>query len=283
MLSCRGTSEMWFDVMNMYGDLGMFLSVLSLIAIILYFVTSSDSGSLVIDCLSANGNPEPPMIQRIFWSLTEGATATALLVAGGKDSLDALQTVSVACGLPFTFCINWTCVAMWRVVREEAGEIEEKDGRWQFSMWSWNSRRRIIKSLVSIVFPWFYLAQAKMKLENKTLLKDQILFSIPFALPFYLWMILMIAEIKVESLSYVGWAILVFFFVFGGSLRSEVREKYGIEGDMVEDVFSFVLVYPIAIMQIHEQIHFGHLTSNELELAVINGGDDEKKPCLKSS
>ncbi len=58
------------------------MSVVSLAGIVLYFVTSSDSGSLVIDCLSANGHPDPPILQRIFWAVTEGATATALLVAG---------------------------------------------------------------------------------------------------------------------------------------------------------------------------------------------------------
>lgn len=59
-LSCRPKNDMWFDLMDQYGDLGDFLSIVSLIGIILYFVTSSDSGSLVIDCLSANGDPDPP-------------------------------------------------------------------------------------------------------------------------------------------------------------------------------------------------------------------------------
>ena len=54
---------MWFYLMASYGDMGGFLSVVSLIGIILFFVTSSDSGSLVIDCLSANGDPDPPAIQ----------------------------------------------------------------------------------------------------------------------------------------------------------------------------------------------------------------------------
>jgi choline-glycine betaine transporter len=56
-LSCHSTEQMWFDVMRSYGDVGQFLSVFSLFGIILYFVTSSDSGSLVIDCLSSNGKP----------------------------------------------------------------------------------------------------------------------------------------------------------------------------------------------------------------------------------
>ena len=65
--------------------------MLSVAGLVLYFVTSSDSGSLVIDCLCANGHPNPPMVQRLFWAITEGATATALLVAGGGDALQALQ------------------------------------------------------------------------------------------------------------------------------------------------------------------------------------------------
>jgi hypothetical protein len=93
-LSCHKTEQMWFDVMRSYGDIGPFLSVFSLFAIVLYFVTSSDSGSLVIDCLTSNGDPDPPKIQRVFWALMEGATATALLVAGGKDGLDALQVLT---------------------------------------------------------------------------------------------------------------------------------------------------------------------------------------------
>ena len=94
-LSCHQVEQMWFDVVRSYGSIGPFLSVFSLVAIVLYFVTSSDSGSLVIDCLSSNGDPDPPRIQRVFWALTEGATATALLVSGGKDGLSALQVCRV--------------------------------------------------------------------------------------------------------------------------------------------------------------------------------------------
>lgn len=55
-LSCHSTEQMWFDVMRSYGNVGRFLSVFSLSGIVLYFVTSADSGSLVIDCLAANGS-----------------------------------------------------------------------------------------------------------------------------------------------------------------------------------------------------------------------------------
>ena len=72
-LSCRNTEEMWFDMMMSYGDLGPFLSIFSLISLVLYFVTSSDSGSLVIDCLASNGHPNPPRLQVFHQEISCGA------------------------------------------------------------------------------------------------------------------------------------------------------------------------------------------------------------------
>ena len=125
-LSCHSIEQMWFDVMRSYTGIGNFLSVFSLLAIILYFVTSSDSGSLVIDCLSANGIPEPPAVQRVFWALTEGATATALLVAGGKDSLTAIQTIGIVSALPYSFIILLTCISLWRALKVANGSLDPK-------------------------------------------------------------------------------------------------------------------------------------------------------------
>ena len=123
-LSCHSTEQMWFDVMRSYLGVGQFLAIFSLFAIILYFVTSSDSGSLVIDCLSANGDPDPPRIQRVFWAFMEGATATALLVAGGKQGLNALQTAGIVSGLPYTVVVCLLCVATWRAVKVAAGDLD---------------------------------------------------------------------------------------------------------------------------------------------------------------
>ena len=123
-LSCHSTEQMWFDVMRSYLGVGKFLAFFSLFAIVLYFVTSSDSGSLVIDCLSANGDPDPPRIQRVFWAFMEGATATALLVAGGKKGLAALQTAGIVSGLPYTVVICLLCTSIWRAVKVAAGDLD---------------------------------------------------------------------------------------------------------------------------------------------------------------
>ncbi len=78
------------------------INLLTIILIVTFFVTSSDSGSLVIDMITAGGKPNPPVAQRIFWAVTEGMVAAALLVAGG---LTALQTAAIATGLPFAFIL----------------------------------------------------------------------------------------------------------------------------------------------------------------------------------
>ena len=162
-LSCRTKEDMWFDVMQQYGDLGTFLSVLSLLGIILYFVTSSDSGSLVIDCLSANGKQDPPIVQRIFWALTEGACATALLKAGGTDALSALQTASIASGLPYTVLLNFMCVALWRAVRHDQGDWNPEDAEFTMGIFDINTIKRFKMFLLSIFCPWYYMGKAAGK------------------------------------------------------------------------------------------------------------------------
>jgi choline/glycine/proline betaine transport protein len=75
--------------------------ILSLVAIVLvtiFFVTSSDSGSLVVDHLTSGGKLDSPTPQRVFWAVMEGVIACVLLIGGG---LATLQTASVSTGLPF--------------------------------------------------------------------------------------------------------------------------------------------------------------------------------------
>ena len=255
-LSCRLSTDMWFDVIEQYGEIGSALSVLSIVGLVLYFVTSSDSGSLVIDCLSANGNPDPPILQRIFWSFTEGATATALLKAGGKDALVALQTASVCAGLPYTFILNFACVSLWRILKIEAGDLDEEAGKWKVGLFDClATKSRLKRSLFAVVAPWYLLADTAAKVEGKrkAYFTAQ---SILYAVLFYGWIILMACEKKVEGISYVGWVALITFFGYACRVRGTVREKYKLQGNILEDFFSFCLLYPCAVFQLHEQVKY---------------------------
>merc|ERR1719399_1430437 len=81
-LACSLGDMNVFDVMTSYGDTGKGMTVILLITITLYFVASSDSGSMVDDMVTANGLPEPCLSQRLFWAMTEGGAASVLLAAG---------------------------------------------------------------------------------------------------------------------------------------------------------------------------------------------------------
>ncbi|RUA08717.1 MAG: BCCT family transporter [Fusobacteria bacterium] len=85
--------------------LKVILSVMGTFLVISFFVTSSDSGSLVVDNLTSGGKIDSPVPQRIFWAVMEGTIAVALLIAGGSEALSALQTGVILSGLPFTFML----------------------------------------------------------------------------------------------------------------------------------------------------------------------------------
>jgi len=90
------------------------VSLLAIVVIVLFFVTSSDSGSLVIDTITAGGHRNPPVAQRVFWAVTEGVVAAVLLLVGGAEALGALQTASIATGLPFAIIIVLVTVSLLR-------------------------------------------------------------------------------------------------------------------------------------------------------------------------
>lgn len=97
----------------MFGSypLSFITSLLGIILVSSFFVTSSDSGSLVIDSITAGGKLDAPVGQRIFWAVSEGAAAATLLVGGG---LAALQTASIIAGLPFTILLLCMCVSLYK-------------------------------------------------------------------------------------------------------------------------------------------------------------------------
>jgi BCCT family betaine/carnitine transporter len=97
--------------------LAMITSLIAIILVMVFFVTSSDSGSLVIDTITSGGKLESPMSQRVFWAIAEGCIAIALLYGGGTEALKTIQAGSVSTGLPFTFLLLVMCVSLWLGLR----------------------------------------------------------------------------------------------------------------------------------------------------------------------
>ncbi|WP_298326564.1 BCCT family transporter [Haloactinopolyspora sp.] len=104
-----------FDMLNNL-PLGSVLSVIAIVLVAVFFITSSDSGSLVVDMLASGGHPDPPTWSRVLWALLEGAVAIALLLAGG---LVALQAGAIATALPFSVVLILMCVAVYKAFNRE--------------------------------------------------------------------------------------------------------------------------------------------------------------------
>jgi len=105
----QGQTIAMFAMLNQF-PLGALSGLLATVLVITFFVTSSDSGSLVIDHLTSGGKHDVPKTQRIFWAVTEGTVAATLLIGGG---LSALQTASITTGLPFAVILVLMCYTVY--------------------------------------------------------------------------------------------------------------------------------------------------------------------------
>ncbi|MEM9117650.1 MAG: BCCT family transporter [Cyanobacteria bacterium P01_F01_bin.56] len=98
-------------------------SFVGIVLVVVFFVTSSDSGSLVVDSLTSGGKLESPVPQRVFWAVMEGVVAAVLLLGGG---LSALQTASIATGFPFAIVLLVMCYSIYKGLRYEHDVVHVK-------------------------------------------------------------------------------------------------------------------------------------------------------------
>ena len=125
-LGANGLTEVPLAMFQMFDALPManILSFVAIILVLVFFITSSDSGSLVIDSITAGGKIDAPVPQRIFWAVTQGAVAAALLWIGGTEAIQALQAGSVSAGLPFTIVLLFMCLSLVLGLRTEPRSIK---------------------------------------------------------------------------------------------------------------------------------------------------------------
>jgi len=112
-----------FITLNQY-PLGIVSGLLATLLVVTFFVTSSDSGSLVIDHLTSGGKHDVPKAQRVFWAVTEGVVASVLLIGGG---LQALQTAAITTGLPFAFILCLMCYTVYLGLSNEYEILESEE------------------------------------------------------------------------------------------------------------------------------------------------------------
>jgi len=117
----KGVGEVSLAMFQMLENLPLtsISSFLAIVLVLVFFITSSDSGSLVIDSITSGGKLDAPVPQRIFWATMEGIIAGALLFGGGGDALGALQAAAITVGLPFTLVLLVMCLGLYMGLAHE--------------------------------------------------------------------------------------------------------------------------------------------------------------------
>lgn len=276
----------WFDLMNQYYGMGPFLGFMSIVTTVLYFITSSDSGSLVVDLIAANGR-EASVVQRVFWALTEGAVAIACLASGGFQSLGALQAVSIVMGLPLTFILIIMRTSLWRALKLEAGHLAPINKRtdWTLPLYGgifdlpeillscgrcpFPSKQSIFDFFTALFFPGYALYKSLNGLamhEKKPLaLFVRIILAKTTQLCFMAFLMLHIMSAVYQdsqpkhatlrglwAFAWISYISMVSLVAFG---RHQIRRLYSIEGSGMEDFWAALLLYPQTLAQMMTQVN----------------------------
>nr|WP_067296683.1 BCCT family transporter [Marinobacterium profundum] len=117
----NGIGDVSLAMFQMFENmpLSMVMSSIAVLLVLVFFITSADSGSLVIDSITSGGKTDAPMIQRLFWASLVGIIAAVLLVGGGSEALTALQAAAITTGLPFTLVLMLMCVSLYKGLKAE--------------------------------------------------------------------------------------------------------------------------------------------------------------------
>lgn len=237
-----------------------FFGIFSLCALTLFFVTSSDTASVVLDCLTANGNPHPPLFQRVFWSVTEGAAACALLIAGGKQAVTAVQTAAILTALPYTFILCFVCPALWHTLKEEGGDLSRH--RTQFHCHLVDpitnpgmSSRRWLKLLKNVFLPMLDISRAAASQHAPDEHFARMLEFAAASLTFGGWVLLLaLIPVVPMAVSALAWTLYVAFVANLTRLRGNARAVRGIDGHAITDACACLVAYPLVATQLGEEL-----------------------------
>lgn len=270
-----------------------FMSGISIVTLAIYFITSSDSGSLIVDILSSNGSEKHYWAQRVFWAFTEGAVATGLLVAGGSDALGALQTASLVFGLPFNFFIFFMCYSVYKMclALEEHESGQDMDPAlllpkktWEMPVFggifdifefmfsfgkvhkglgvSFPTRKHFVGFAKNLVAPFLSLRSTYSAID----LKDQhkvsnILATASYTACHCAWIALFICSTINDGFVAFAWSAFFINACILTYLRADFRGKYGIGGNIVGDFIASSFLYPNALLQM--ELHLAEEAERE--------------------
>ncbi|XP_066913001.1 glycine betaine transporter OpuD-like isoform X1 [Clytia hemisphaerica] len=281
-LGCIDEDKRFYMVIEKYEDIKIILQIIALMLTLLYFITSFDSAALVMGTISSNGLEEPPLIQRIFWCITIAACTSALIVYTEFTDRADVNAFAILAGLPFAVLMCFCAISLWRLLKMEPYWFYNEIAHWEMIYGHIDDIQILKKVLLAIVAPWYYLGQMAIKLslnhhgdkngnhvgEGHPPVSAQTTGSPPlsnqkrffayfkFAFPFYLWIVLLLLQIRYQNINSVGWAVFVGFLVLSSRIRTALRRQYRIQGNVFEDI-AIMAIFPLTVVQMYRQVIFG--------------------------
>lgn len=269
-LACRNHDDRLYDMLAPYGhSMHIFLMVLNIVGLTLYFVTSSDSGSMIDDLLSAGGLYGAPPVQKIYWAATEGALATALLAGGGAKALGALQAVSIIAGFPYTLAICMMCTSIYRVVLWDTKDPEMRaktrfiTGLFDFSEGFQPADapanapgvgERLFSLIVNTPMPFYGLHSMNTKIYGTMWGAAHTAGQASFLT---IWLALLIAETSDPNASFIAWTFYICFVVWETGILIQARSTYNVWGLAIEDFFKCLIMPMFVASQLELQAKYG--------------------------
>lgn len=255
-LSCRAFTDQILDIMEPYTGLTKWLQSLVLVSVLLYFTTSSDSGSYVDDLIASQGFLNPPPIQKVYWAVTEGALTHALVVNGG---IDVLKGATIVSAFPFTIILCFLCVSLWRALKMETGDPVITDARKSFNTGLFDilegfkpesadpvtpSRKERIQELIAgIVFPFRGIKSVSGSNTIATVAMST----------YVAWISLLSVSGVVDGAHAMAWVMYLFFVSIVAKMRTDLRQERNVYGNSVEDFITSITLYPFAIAQMEHE------------------------------
>jgi len=264
MLTCMPKDNQIYHIMEPYANATGFLQFFLWLGLVIYFLTSSDSGSMTDDIISASGlsAERVPWWQKVFWCWTEGLVAIALVNTGG--ALKALQALSIVIGLPYTILLCMMVPSLYRLVKKEVGD-EDIATSYKFNtqlgdifeLFSpkcgspCSPGKHVTSILLGLVFP--FLAVFKVFKHLKPEAPTQAMLIGLTAQCFHLaWLIFMIVEWANggRNAHNMAWLWFTFFLCVVTFARVEMRYKHKVWGSVFDDIFAAMFLWPIALAQL---------------------------------
>ena len=268
MLSCMPKDDQIYYLMMPYTNIKGFLHIVLWVGLVIYFLTSSDSGSMTDDIISASGlsASKIPIWQKVFWCFTEGIVAIALVASSNGGALKTLQRMSIIIGLPFTFVLCFMVPSLYRVLKKELGEKDILESMrfntqlldlfegFQPKGGSPCPPLTHIKCILTGLFvPAKGLADAFKACYPDSKVFPPLVATVGQIL-YICWCALHIVEVEKEGMHTIAWLCFTGFFLLVAFARGELRRKYNIWGFALEDLFCAIMMYPFVLAQMEMQV-----------------------------